>query len=298
MSSPRAVVVSRPTELEHLVARHGTREQARFALRARGQDLGEVEARHERFLRVMTAASQAIPSGWRRSRVARDDLCRFVWDPGDVVVVIGQDGLVANVAKYLAGQPVIGINPDPARIDGVLVSFGVEALEALLPRAAAERARVEERTLVQAEVDDGQRLRALNEVFIGHRTHQSARYRLRSRGLEERQSSSGLIVATGTGATGWARSIAHERAAPVPQPAPADRALAFFVREAFPSKSTGTAITSGALGPDDVLELTSELDDGGVVFGDGIEDDRLKVGWGMKVRVRCAPQRLRLVVGG
>jgi NAD kinase len=138
MSSPRAVVVSRPTELEHLVARHGTREQARFALRARGQDLGEVEARHERFLRVMTAASQAIPSGWRRSRVARDDLCRFVWDPGDVVVVIGQDGLVANVAKYLAGQPVIGINPDPARIDGVLVAFGVEALEAPASRTTVK----------------------------------------------------------------------------------------------------------------------------------------------------------------
>jgi hypothetical protein len=32
--------------------------------------------------------------------------------------------------------------------------------------------------MVQAELDDGQRLLALNEIFVGHRTHQSARYRL------------------------------------------------------------------------------------------------------------------------
>lgn len=295
MSSPRAVVVSRPTELEHLVARHGTREQARFVLRAKGQDLSELEARHQRMAAVMTAASQAIPSAWRRARVSRDDLCRVVWEPGDVVVVVGQDGLVANVAKYLSGQPVIGVNPDPARIDGVLVRFPVEALAALLPRAASGRAALEERTLVQAEVDDGQRLRALNEVFLGHRSHQSARYRLRCGGVEERQSSSGLIVTTGTGASGWARSIARERASSAPLPGPSERALTFFVREAFPSKTTGTSLTAGCLSASDELVLTSELDEGGVVFGDGIEEDRLRVGWGVKVRVRCADDRLRLV---
>lgn len=35
-------------------------------------------------------------------------------DGQDIVVVIGQDGLVANTLKYLDGQPVIAINPDPA----------------------------------------------------------------------------------------------------------------------------------------------------------------------------------------
>jgi len=57
----------------------------------------------------------AIPSDWRRARVDRADLDRFLFEPEDVVVAVGQDGLVANVAKYLTGQPVIGCNPDPKR---------------------------------------------------------------------------------------------------------------------------------------------------------------------------------------
>ena len=50
---------------------------------------------------------------------------------------------------------------------------------------------------VAAEADDGQRLLALNEVFVGHTSHQSARYRVTFGDAEERQSSSGVIVATG-----------------------------------------------------------------------------------------------------
>ena len=62
-------------------------------------------------------------------------------------------------------------------------------------------------TMAQAELNDGQRLLAVNDLFIGARTHVSARYRLRYQGREEDQSSSGLIVSTGAGSTGWYRSL-------------------------------------------------------------------------------------------
>jgi hypothetical protein len=48
------------------------------------------------------------------------DLDRFLLDPEDIVVAVGQDGLVANVAKYVQDQPVIGVNPEPDRNPGVL----------------------------------------------------------------------------------------------------------------------------------------------------------------------------------
>jgi hypothetical protein len=292
---PRAVVVTRPTELEHLVARHGTPAQARFALQTRGQSMDEVEERHQAFEGVLTAASRAIPSRWRSTRVGRADLARFVWEPGDVVIAVGQDGLVANVAKYLGGQLVVGINPDPHRFDGVLARHPVGALGTILSQATEGRCSVEERTLVEARLDDGQTLRALNEIYLGHRTHQSSRYRIAYAGREERQSSSGVIVATGTGATGWAKSIARGRRDDIALPAPTERALAFLVREAFPSVATGTSITAGRIAAGESLEIASELDEGGVIFGDGLEDDRLRVGWGMRVQVTIARQRLCLV---
>ena len=175
---PRAVVVTRQTELEHLVARHGTRAQARFALSAAGRAIDEIEERHASFETTLTRVSRAVPSRWRSARVGRQDLPRFVWEPGDVVIAVGQDGLVANVAKYLTGQRVVGVNPDPARIDGVLVRHTAGVLGEVLARMVEGRSEVESRTLVEARLDDGQKLRALNEIYLGHRTHQSSRYRV------------------------------------------------------------------------------------------------------------------------
>lgn len=291
---PRAVVVTRPTELEELLARHATRGQAAFFLEQRGQNLGVIEADHARVLDAVAAVSQAIPIRWRRARIERAELSRFVFEPGDIVVAVGQDGLVANVAKYLDGQLVVGVNPDRGRFDGVLVRHAPRAVRKLLPSAAAERLEIEERTMVTAELDDGQRLVALNEIYLGHRTHQSSRYRLAWGHASERHSSSGLICATGTGATGWARSICLRREGAPPLPGPGDPAVAFLVREAFPSRATGTELVSGVVSGSDRLEVISEMNHDGVIFGDGIEGDRIDFHWGMSASVGVAPRALRL----
>ncbi|HWT94789.1 MAG TPA: hypothetical protein VN238_17465 [Solirubrobacteraceae bacterium] len=290
--NPRVVVVERPTEFRDLLARHGTREQARFYLQQRGLELGEVEARHLAYEEVRAGVLAQIPADWRRAVVDRAELDRFLFAADDLVIALGQDGLVANVAKYLDGQPVIGLNPFPDRFPGVLVRHAPDAAADLLADLAARRVRVETRTMAEARLDDGQRLLALNEVFVGHATHQSARYTLELDGRLERQSSSGIIVATGTGATGWAASINAARRDPLALPGPADPALACLVREAWPSATTGTALTGAVV---DTVGVTCELSDGGVVFGDGIEADRLTLDWGQRVTVGVAAERLALV---
>jgi hypothetical protein len=288
---PRAVLVERPTEYSELLARHGTREQARFFLHARDRTLEEVEGRHRALAAARATVLAAIPADWRRAAVLRPELDRFLFEPDDVVVVLGQDGLVANVAKYLAGQPVIGFNLEP----GVLVPHLPAAAADLLADVAAGRAALQHRTMAAARLDDGQELLALNEVFVGHASHQSARYTVALGKRAERQSSSGLIVTTGTGATGWAASIHRERHSGLALPAPEDDRLAFFVREPWPSAWTGTSLDEGELGAGGRLSVQSEMNDGGVVFGDGIEGDRLELDWGRRVEVGVAATKLRLV---
>ena len=296
--APRCVLVERATEYTELVARHGTRDQVRFFLERRGLALEEVERRHRTALEARARVLGAVPADWRRATAARDELDRFLFEPEDVVVVLGQDGLVANVSKYLDGQPVIGLNPDPERFPGVLVAHDPAAAGDLLRDVEVGRAGVEERTMARARLEDGQELYALNEIFVGHASHQSARYTLRLGETVERQSSSGVIVATGTGATGWAASIARERQGGAPPlPRPGDEALTFFVREAWPSPATGTTLTGGVVGARDELVLTCELGDGGVAFGDGIETDRLELDWAQRVHLGVASRRLRLVSG-
>lgn len=295
--APRAVVVHRASELDELVDRHGTRGQAEFFLRTRGRTLADVQDRHDALEGALADARAGIPVDWRRGDVERADLHRFAFSPEDVVLVVGPDGLVANAAKYLEGQPVVGVDPDPGRNPGVLVRHRATAVRRLLASLAAGRATVEERAMVAATLDDGSRLDAVNDLYLGHAGHQSARYVLRVPGDRvEAQSSSGLVVATGTGATGWAASIARERGgtgAPA-LPAPASDDLAWFVREAWPSPATGTGLTSGRLSPGEGLEVVVQSDSL-VTFGDGLEADRLTATWGQTVRVGVSDRRLRLV---
>jgi NAD kinase len=293
---PRVVVVSRRSELDELLARHGTRAAAAYFLRERGRDLSEVAARHEALHSALTAVGAAIPADWRRGHVDRDDLSRFLFAPEDIVVAVGQDGLVANVAKYLTEQPVVGVDPEPGHNAGVLVRFSAEATGRLLPAVAARDAAMQVRTMAVAALDDGQELVGLNEIYIGHVTHQSARYVISTvDGRRERQSSSGVVVGTGTGATGWCASIARERATTPELPAPEEAALCWFVREAWPSPATGVTLTAGRLADGERLELVSE-GERQVVFADGVEPDHLAMAWGQRVSIGIAPRRLRLVV--
>ena len=296
MANPRLVIVHRRTELQELLDRHATRGQAEFFLRTRGRSIQDVQERHDRLAAALATVRSAVPPEWRHAEVERADLSRFLLAPEDIIAVVGQDGLVANVAKYLDGQPVIGIDPEPGANPGVLVRHRPDATARLLQDAGtAEQLRCQELATVTARLDDGQELSGLNEVFIGHASHQSARYQLTAPGgRSERHSSSGLIVSTGTGATGWCASIALDRGGRA-LPAPTDPRLAWFVREAWPSPITGTSMTEGVLERSESLRITVASDQL-VVFGDGMEDDRLSASWGQEITVQLGERPLRLLV--
>lgn len=298
LRDPRVVIVTRQSPLDALLEQHGTVGQATFFLQTRQQGI-------ERFLQIHATQQQAVaqvqrglPADRRRTRVDRDELDRFVFEPDDVIVAVGQDGLVANVAKYLDGQPVIGVNPDRKQVEGVLSTVPPQAAWAgvqwLMGQRKPEFAH-ETRTMVEARSDDGVVLRGLNEVFVGHKSHQSAIYTLQAPEGAERQSSSGLIISTGTGATGWARSIARQRGLADQLPGPFQPAVAWMVREPWPSVATGCEREFGLLAAGQALRITSEMGDGGTAFADGIEGDRIELGSGRSVSVQVSERTLALL---
>lgn len=294
--APRAVLVHRRTAYAQALARHGTPGAADFFLRQRGRSLDELAAADEEQRRALATVAAGVPAHWRSGTVERAELSRFLFAPEDVVVVVGQDGLVANAAKHLSGQPVVGIDPAPGRNAGVLVPHRADRTQDLLHRSLSAGA-CEQRTMVRATTDDGQELHALNEVFVGHRSHQTARYVLGCGDRAEEQASSGVVVGTGTGATGWLASLARAGGGAA-LPGPTEAALAWFVREAWPSCTTGADLVAGALGNRARAPHALTLDvlsDELVVFGDGLEEDRLVLTRGQRLHVEVSPRTLALL---
>jgi NAD kinase len=306
----KIVLVIRPTRLDELVGRFNTVQQARFYVEHLGADFSDYLAEHSRYHQAVGETEAVLRTFGRIQRLERRYLSNFIFAAEDRIVVLGQDGLVANTMKYLDGQRVIGVNPDPARWDGVLLPFTVKDLPKVMPDEASRKAKSV--TMARATLNNGQSLLAVNDFFIGQRSHVSARYRIAVGGAEERQSSSGIIVSTGFGSTGWLRSIyaglaavARTRSDKKPDDSsehhdgafPWDaQELHYFVREPYPSRTTLTDIVIGMIGVGQQLRVMSEMPENGVVFSDGIEADFLEFNSGSTVTIGTAEQQGLLVV--
>lgn len=306
----KLVIVTRETALEGLERRLNTRAQARFYIEHMGGSFDEYSSAHDTFQRSLESLKKAIPQGVRGQWIDRSFLPTFTFGDDDLVVTLGPDGLVVNTAKYLNGQPLLALNPDPARIDGVLVPFSIDDAAEALEQALACALGGRQVTMAKATLNDGLSLLAVNDLFIGQRTHVSARYRICYAGREENQSSSGIIVSTGAGSTGWLRSVLTgatriscafngEKVPALPEgyriPWEA-RHLLFTVREPFISKVSGAEIVGGAVDAKQTLQIVSQMPQNGVIFSDGVEEDFIPFNSGAIAQIGLAEKTLNLVV--
>lgn len=305
----RIVLITRRTRVDDLVSRFNTIQQARFYVEHLGADFSDYQREHDTYRCAVELAEASLSRHGRVHVIDRGFLPNYVFGAKDLVVALGQDGLVANSLKYLDGQPMVGVNPDPARWDGILLPFTVEDLDHLVPQIFDGRRPIRKVTMAKARLNTGLELLAVNDLFIGVKTHTSARYLIRVHGREEAQSSSGLIVSTGLGSSAWFRSLMVGAAAvaslsagkkvPPPRetrfPWDADY-LVFTVREPFPSQTSQASLVFGKVTPSDPLKLVSQTPERGVIFSDGIESDFLEFNAGSEAVVAPSERKGILVV--
>ncbi|WP_420964594.1 sugar kinase [Bradyrhizobium sp. B120] len=304
----KIVLVTRKTRLEELIAKYLTAAQARFYVEHLGADFSDYQREHDVYQAERRVTVQALEQWGRYQIIDRAFLPNFIFGPSDIVVALGQDGVVANTMKYLDGHPLIGLNPDARRYDGILLPFVPRDLPALLREVAGDRRGHKAVTMAKAALTNGQILYAVNDLFIGARTHTSAVYEIALADQKERQSSSGLIVATGLGSTAWFKSIVTGSLAiagsfgggagsPPYLPQAWDAgALRFAVREPFPSRTSQVTLVCGSLERTERLSVRSLMPENGVIFSDGIEADRLDFNSGTEAQITVADREGRLVV--
>jgi NAD kinase len=330
LTDNKIVLVTRPTRLAELVVRFNTVSQARFYVEHQGADFKDYLCEDETYHHALVETQAVLAELGRLQVIDRGFLPNFVFGPQDTVVTLGQDGLVANTIKYLHGQPVVGVNPDQARWDGKLLPFKVGDLKKIVPEVFAHRRPTKSVTMAKASLNNGQAMYAVNDLFIGPKSHGSARYVIRSGEAAETQSSSGVIISTGMGSTGWLKSLLTGAAAitqsaesvlaqhmvteaisgvkPHRNSGPKVRLnvrtgfawdadyLFFTVREPFPTQTTSASLVFGRVTPGSPLQLESQMAEHGVIFSDGIEKDFLDFNSGTQALIGLAERKGVLVV--
>jgi NAD kinase len=331
-SGQRIVIVRMKTRLQQLVEKFNTLGQAMFSLSQQRRNFmskasksmaaskeqamasvgsgseSDYQDEDKQYQKVLETAHRRLSIGFKVMIIDRSFLPSFLFGPQDIVVVIGQDGLVANTAKYAGSLPIVAVNPAPDRFDGVLLPFRLSQIEAAVQRVASGKYDAKRITMAEVSMNDGQRLLAFNDFFIGPSSHTSARYQLTHGGRTETQSSSGVIVSTGAGATGWLSSLFNMQAgmAQFSQGhAPSGGAfrlpwdtqqLVYAVREPFASRTSQASLVMGYVDERQPLVVESLMPERGVIFSDGIESDFLAFNSGSIATIGIASEQARLVV--
>lgn len=305
----KIVIVTKKTWLEELITRFNTEAQAQFYIvQAQGKDnWAYYRESHYEYQKSLQYLKKSIPSSYKVQIIDREFLPNFLFNRTDLVVVIGPDGLVVNTAKYLDKQYILSINPDPLRISGVLLKFHVADFPSQLKRLETNREELSYITMAEAKLNDSQDIRGVNDLFVGDKGHQSSRYTLEFKGRNENQSSSGIIISTGAGSTGWYRSVITgaikmvrgDRAKPRENDYKFDwdaDYIRFSVREPWPGDRWGADIIHGTIYRGEYLTIESKMPEDGRIFSDGIQEDYLDFNSGTIAKIGVSDKKVNLLV--
>lgn len=308
----KIVLVTQKSRLQELLYKYNTKAQAKFHIEHMGADFSDYILEDETYQKALADVKQIADKYARLTVVDREFLPNMLFGKDDIVIVVGRDGLVCNTMKYLSGQKLIGVNPDPARWDGVLLPFEEGELEKIIPQTIMGDCDVRNVTMAKAVTNDGQEMLAVNDFFIGPKSHISARYDLTTRHtlrgiVTESQSSSGIIVSTGIGQTGWYKSVMAQAKAACGLFGYAgsddyekigwdEKKLSFVVREPFPSNTTDATVVFGTISKEDPFRVLSKMSEKGVIFSDGMEEDAIEFNSGVEVNIGIAKTKGCLVM--
>lgn len=304
MSIEYAIIVKNKTRLEALIERFNTKSQAKFYIERLGGDFYDYELEDEIFYESLNSLQSQLSNVMKHKIVDRVYLPSYIFSDKNMIVVIGQDGLVANTAKYSHARPIVAVNPDKQRYDGVLLPFDTTNFIGGVENVLSGNYQSRKVNFAEARLNDGQRLLAFNDLFIGASSHISARYKLSFNESTEEQSSSGIIVSTQAGSTGWLSSVFNmaygvtgffEKNIKPKQPKLKENELLFAVREPYKSIRTHADISVGLINNQKHLCIESLMPTGGIIFSDGIESDFLQFNSGTIATIGIANETANLV---
>lgn len=259
------------------------------------------EAEHapvERILSSHYAQRQALDTLRRvfspRQFCPRDDLSAEKVEGADLVIAHGGDNHFQFISHAITDGFILGVNSDPLRSEGALVSHSSEELLAVLNALARGDYRIEEWTRLEGSVNGVPLPRVISEYFLGERDRlEMSRYNLRFKGFEEEQKGSGIIISTGSGSTGWYDSEISDYIRGVDVFMRTQPVAKLFVTAPYRGRLTQPTRRQQIVRPGDELVVGSLNDSEGIVGCDAIE--RVPFPRGALARIRISDYPLKVV---
>lgn len=140
--------------------------------------------------------------------IFRDGLENLEVSNFDLVVALGGDNHFTYVAHHSQGVPILGCNSDEKTSFGALLSFTPETLKLTL-KEDWKNTQTENWSMIYGEIEyiDGKKIQTIpcvSEISIRNNNPDlTSRYILYYDDIIEEQKSSGLLLYTGAGYTGW-----------------------------------------------------------------------------------------------
>ncbi len=234
-------------------------------------------ASHIEQIKCISFVQELIPSA---EFIYTDELTTSLTKDKDLIISIGGDEHFKYVYhNMLSDKLILNIRSDNLKSEGALSTCNRFNLDKMVKQIHNSSYIVDKWVTLEADLNNKPIGNAIDTIYIGkNNSTKISRYRIIYRGKEEEQKSSGLLIVTGAGSTGWftsAGGISFNRNA---------RFGRFISREIYVGTRTGNSIKHGEFIDNEELEIQSLMEEG-IIEIDSIKEYKLKRGDTIKIRV-------------
>lgn len=215
-----------------------------------------------------------------------------VFENKDLIVSLGGDGTTLRTSHYIKDDtPLLPLRT--GRSIGVLCSGEADKAGSIIERLLEDDFSIEERMRVAAEFR-GRKEYALNEVMVGNKYPRPSYYKLLFKGKEEEQGSSGVVVSSGSGSTGWYGNVWETSNL---KSFPRDsKKLRYIVREPMRVEEEGLELLHGEIEEGEEFKIESLMDFNGVICFDSALKFMYDFPLGDTVKLSVSDEPLRVII--
>ena len=293
------LVCVKRTKWQRDIERYGNAKEVRRLYRLQNNIFRKVYSSHLRQRQSELTLKAALAH--RADFIYRDDLSAELVKNYQTLVSLGGDNHFTYVARFAGSTPVIGVNSDPLTSSGNLVYFNTASfLKAIQGTDFFDH--IEQWTLIEGEIEteNNEIIKTgpcISETGIRNSFADAmSRYYIRVNDEPwEEQKSSGLLLSTGTGSTGWFQSCLPHTMQVYEDPTfgRSEQIFKFVAREPGFHRQHFYRYLYRTLGSDDTVEIISEMD--GQIIVDAQPETSFDFNPGSRCRFQLSKNHLQVI---